>query len=281
MRSFILSLPARYQLLFITFGTILVAFMSALLVHTIFGSMELRSKAGLITAIYAVLGTIYAVLVAFCVSGVWQNYCDSERSVTAEVAALIDLVHMVQASATEKAIHIRDLALEYLKEVIDLEWPLLARGHNELVMSPESKTFRLTMNLIQEVQTIQPVDARDNVIFSQALTLLSKWLDSRRMRIMISKGNIAKALWPLLIAGAFILFAFHGLFIIDNHLLWATLLLLFSVLVGLSFYLIFTLDCPFAGSPVVDSDPFKWALTWIKNEKPLSTKIGKDSKLPY
>lgn len=123
------------------------------------------------------------------------------------------------------------------------------------------------MQLIDEIQTIQPVDARDNVIFSHTLTLLTKWLDARRTRITISKGNIAKALWPMLAAGALVLFAFHGLFIFENPILWITLLFFFSSIIGLSFYLIFTLDCPFGGFPIVDIGPFKWVLAWLQEEK--------------
>ena len=270
MRAFLLSLSAKYQLFLIVFCTIVVAFISAIAIYLLFGSMELISKAGLITAIYAVLGTIYAVLVAFSVSGVWQNYCAAELAVTAEVAALMDLVHTVGASATEKAPLIRDLAIEYVNEVIAIEWPTLASGENEIIMSPKSKPLMLSQHMIREIQTIQTANARDNVIFSHVLTLLTKWLDSRRMRIMVSKGNIAKSLWPVLIAGAFILFAFHGLFIVENHILWSTLLLFFAGVIGLAFYLIFTLDSPFAGSPIVDAGPFKWALIWLRDQKTLN-----------
>ena len=263
MRAFMLSLSATLQLCIIVLSTVVVAFISSIIIHAFFGSLELTSKVGLITSIYMVLGTIYAVLVAFCVSGVWQNYCASELAVAHEAAALTDLVHIVSASKVENSQTICNIAINYLKEVIDVEWSVLALGQNELIMSPTSKTSIMTTNLVHEVQAIQPAVERDNIILSHALTLLTKWLDARRMRIMISKGNIAKSLWPMLIAGAFIMFSFHGLFIVGNHMLWSTLLLLFSGIIGLSFYLIFTLDCPFGGSPVVNSSPFSWALSWL------------------
>ena len=267
MREFILSLSVRYQLLFILLITILVAFIAANITAFLFGSVELISKLDLIVAIYAVLGTIYAVLVAFSISGVWQNYCASETSVITEVAALTDLVHMVKASSTSKAQYIRDIVINYLNEVIEVEWSVLAKGRNDLILSPTSNTFLHSMHIVREIQTIETVNARDNVVFSHVLTLLTKWLDARRTRLMISKGDIAKSLWPLLITGAFILFSFHGLFSVESRLLWSTLLLLFSGIIGLSFYLIFTLDCPFAGYPMVDSAPFTMALNWLKEEK--------------
>jgi hypothetical protein len=270
MRIFLLSLSAKYQWLVIVLTTLLVAFASSLCIHFLFGSLDLKPKSELITAIYAVLGTIYAVIIAFSISGVWQNYCAAEIAISTEVAGLMDLIHIVKASSTEKVMTLAKLAIHYLKEVIEVEGVSLAKGDNSLIMSPQAKTFTLTMQLVREIQTIQPVDARDNVIFSHALTLLSKWIDARRSRIMLSKGNIAKSHWPLLITGALILFAFHGLFVVENQFLWTTLLLLFSSVIGCSFYLIFTLDNPFSGSPRVDTQPFYWAITWLEYENGLS-----------
>ena len=264
MRNYLLAQTPKVQFCIIVFSTIAAAFFSALFIHLIFGNMELISKTGLITSIYAVLGTIYAVLIAFSISGVWANYCASELSVATEAAALTDLVHMTKASNTDHSSLIRSTAIDYMEKVITEEWDTLARGKNEIVMSPASKTFVLAMRIVHIVQAINPLTPRDNVIFSHILSLMTKWLDARRTRIMLSKGNIAKSLWPLLISGAVILFAFHGLFITENPFLWTTLLLFFSGIIGLSFYLIFTLDCPFAGIPVVDVSPLKWTLTWLK-----------------
>lgn len=243
----------------------MLALASAFAVYLLFGGMELTTETGLTTAVYAVLGTIYAVVVAFSISGVWQNYCASELAVTLEAAALIDLIHTVKATTTEKAEIINGIAINYLKKAVEVEWPLLASGSDTSMMSSASPTFPLTMHLIREVQTIQPSNERDNVIFSHALTLLTRWLDAKRTRVMISKGNIAQSHWPLLIAGAFILFAFHGLFIFQNPILSIALLIFFSGIIGLAFYLIFTLDCPFAGSPAVDASPFNAALNYLSD----------------
>jgi hypothetical protein len=64
----------------------------------------------------------------------------------------------------------------------------------------------------------------------------------------------------LLIAGAFVLFAFHGLFVTHAWAVWAVLLLGYSLIVGLAFYLIFSLDSPFTGRLSAGPEPFLWLL---------------------
>ena len=188
-------------------------------------------------------------------------------AVTNEAAALNDLVHIVCALTKESGEKIRKYAIEYLENVIAFEWDMIAKNPAHLIMTPENKTFQTSLKIVHEIQSMHPRDARENVIFSRSLDLLTKWLDTRRTRIVLSKGNNAKTLWPLLITGALILFSFHGFYIFDNHRLWMTLLFFCSGIIGLSFYLIFTLDNPLTGSPAVNVNSFRWALQLLKEQK--------------
>jgi hypothetical protein len=124
------------------------------------------------------------------------------------------------------------------------------------------------VRIVHLVQSIKPSNPREVAIFSQSLSLLSAWLDARRVRILMAKGNTARALWPLLVTGAVFLFSFHGLFTASTMGLWILLLLCLSAVVGLSFYLIFSLDCPYAGKLCVDVGPFYWAISSLQNYAP-------------
>ena len=267
MRSWILSLSSRYQVILFILCTMAAAFCSAIAIHFIFAPFDLSAKYTLITTIHMILGTVYAVLIAFCISGVWQNFTAGELAATNEAAALNDLVHILAASSVMKVEQIKQLAIHYLKQVIAFEWENIAKGQVQSLFVPEEKTFKISQEIIREVQSIQPENARDNTIFSHTLNLLTKWLDARRIRIMLLKGNTAKSLWPLLITGAIILFGFHGLYIFDNHRLWMTLLLFSSGIIGVSFYLIFTLDSPATGSPSVSSASFEYAVQIMEKVK--------------
>jgi hypothetical protein len=269
MRSFLLSLPEKLQIVVVVITTIIVAFVSAIIVRQFFDVHQLESNLSLITSVYTVLGTLYAVLLAFSVTGVWQDFSKALMYVQKEADALTDLVHMVDAIDEKKQLNFRSLALAYAAVVVNVEWPTLADMSNNF-LSVHEASHNASLILMQAILAIKPENERQQIIFAQALSLLNNWEDARRTRIMLARGDSAKALWPLLIAGGVILFAFHGLFITASTGIWAGLLLGLSFTIGLAFYLIFTLDCPFTGIPKVEPAPFTWVLDILRIEKPAS-----------
>lgn len=265
MRSFILALPLRLQMILVVSLTMATAFIVALVVSQFFDAYHLKNNTDLISSVYQVMGTIYAILLTFTLWGVWQNYTVADASVQKEVYALLDLVHIVEVSPHWRVCNIRATALAYAKGVIGQEWLSLKDITNE-VINVREETHSASLKIVQSIQTIQPVDERENTVFAQVLALLTSWLDARRTRILIARGNSAKALWPLLLFGALVLFAFHGLFVAESSGIWIALLAGTSFVIGQTFYLIFSMDCPFSGSPCIDSEPFHLAVDLLSRE---------------
>lgn len=263
MRTFILSLPGKLQALFIIGATIILAFASATFCSLFFDTHQLITNTDLISSVYEVMGTVYAILLTFTLWGVWQNFTEAGKSVQNEAYALLDLVHVLEISADKKNTTLRKAALRYATLVIEQEWPTLKDFTNALINLRE-RSHCDSLEVIQAVHEIHPQNERDSIVFGQTLTLMTRWLDARRTRILIARGDSAKALWPLLITGAFVLFAFHGLFVAKTLTIWAALLFGASLVIGVTFYLIFSLDCPFSGSLSIDSEPFALTVDLLK-----------------
>jgi hypothetical protein len=262
MRSFILSLRPRHQMLFVVCLTVLLAFVIATICGHFFDTHQLKENTDLSAAVYQVLGTVYAILLTFTLWGVWQKFNDANASVQNEAYAILDLVHIVETSPNWNDTKIRKASLTYASKVVEHEWPLLS---NTDFLNSKEVSHSSSLEIVKEVQSIVPHSDREIAIFSQMLALLNSWLDARRTRILVAQGNSARELWPLLISGAFVLFAFHGLFVAKTYGLWATLLFGFSLIIGITFYLIFSLDCPFQGSLSIDSKPFQLAINILKS----------------
>lgn len=264
MRHFILFLPAKLQPIVIICLTILFAFACAIFCGAFFDVHQLVTNTDLISSVYEVMGTVYAILLTFTLWGVWQHFIEAGTSVQNEAYALLDLVHMIEYSSDDNHKQIGQTALTYLNVVINDEWPALKSTRKDCINYREhSHTEALA--IIRAVQHIVPTDKRESVIFNQTLGLLTRWMDARRTRILIARGNSARALWPLIMIGALVLFGFHGLFVANTIAIWSTLLFGFSLVIGVTFYLIFSLDCPFSGSLSIDFTPFIVAADLLKS----------------
>jgi hypothetical protein len=262
MRSFILSLPAKLQPVVIIGSTVIAAFAVSLLTRALFNPNELALDSALTSSVYTTLGTLYAVLIAFVVTGVWQSFSSAETAVNSEANALTDLVCLIRYISTARTERIRESAQAYVASVVE-RWDLLALATRE--NKPVEEINIETSNaLVRAILDVKPEGDRELELYAQALDLTGIWLDARRNRLRSAKGNTAGALWGLLIAGASVLFAFHGLFVTHEWAVWAVLLLGFSLIVGLAFYLIFSLDSPFTGRLSAGPEPFKWLLLDFK-----------------
>lgn len=269
IRPFLLALPERLQIVIIVGATVAAAFAAAIATRALFDIHQLTADIGLTTAVYGVLGTIYAILLAFVVSGIWQNFSKALTTVHAEADALMGLVHITEAFPQEHSKEVSSVVLTYAQMTIDEEWHTLA-GVARGSVAPDEIIADPAMALMHTVQSLEPLNDREVALFQQALVMLNNWLDARRERLQSAIGGNAAALWPLLIAGAIVLFALHGLFVAKATEVWGALLLGLSLVVGISFYLIFSLDSPFTGTISAHVDPFRWVVKWCLREKPVS-----------
>lgn len=265
MRAFLLSLSPRLQRIIIIGVTVILSLVISISFRMFFDAHQLEENTDLISAVYQALGMLYAILLTFTLWGVWQNFTEADVSVQKEAYTLIDLVHILEGVSKWEQLHIRNAALTYCNLVLEKEWPQLKTMSDEYLNVKEASSCE-AMRVVHLVQEIMPEGEREGIIYGKMLDMLSDWLDSRRKRLLIARGNSAKALWPLLLTGAFVLFAFHGLFVAKAAGIWLALLFGFSLIIGLTFYLIFTLDCPFAGFPSIDPEPFRFVSNVLKHK---------------
>src|SRR5271170_4381679 len=127
MRSFILSLPAKLQPIVIIGATVVAAFVVSLLTRAFFNVRQLELDSALTSAVYGTLGTIYAVLIAFVVSGVWQSFSSAGTAVSSEANALTDLVFIIGQIPEERSGKTRELAKAYVRSVVD-RWGALVEA---------------------------------------------------------------------------------------------------------------------------------------------------------
>jgi hypothetical protein len=82
--------------------------------------------------IYAVVGVAYAVLLAFVVISVWQDYEAARSTVESEANELAGIYFLADRFSEPDRARVQDLARSYARAVVEEEWPLMERDE----MSP-------------------------------------------------------------------------------------------------------------------------------------------------
>jgi hypothetical protein len=204
--------------------------------------------------IYAVIGIIYGVLVAYVVIVVWQNFTAAEITTQQEANAVVDLFDLGQQFPPSASEGIQQLTRAYAKSVIDDEWPLLTQGES----SP--RTTALVTDLGRALRGLDVTTDRQQVLLDRALSIFQTLQDARRTRLFQSREGAHPSLWVVLIGGALITISFTFLFGLENGLVHKLMIgALVATVVGVLF-MIHATDYPFDGDVQVAPHAFELVL---------------------
>jgi hypothetical protein len=203
---------------------------------------------------FSVIGVLYAVLLAFVVIAVWENYNATETAIRNEAKAAGDMAQLSYALPESQGEEMRRLLDAYVKEVQQSEWGTMAQG------LPSKAAADALAHLTQTTINMQVGQMRDLAVFQQALHLLAVIEDNRNERLDSADGSVPMILWLVLIAGAVITLGYPAFFgtmnVVAQTLMTATL----AALVALILVPAILLDFPFTGEVVLSSAPFDEAL---------------------
>lgn len=202
---------------------------------------------------YAVVGVLYAVLLAFVVIAVWEDYSATEDSVRDEAKAAIDLYRVAQA-LPDNGNAIQTAVRTYTKSVYDHSWDSMALGGRSDVVGGNLRALN------EAILELEPDNAKEQVLFEHALDLLTLITDSRNERLDSANGSVPGVLWFVLIVGGMITLGYPAFFASSN--LDAQILMTGSLaaLLALTLFLGIAFDFPFTGDPHISKAPFADAL---------------------
>ena len=202
----------------------------------------------------AVLGVMYAVLLAFVVVTVWERFDRAETAVDGEANELVAVYRLALALPDPVGPRLRETAREYAAAMIDEEWPAMARGE----LGP--RTGRLNDGLWATATTFEPSTERDRLLQAETLDRLHEVDDDRRLRQLASQSGLPGILWGLLIGGAIITVAFTYFFSSPSPRAQYTMTALYTASIVFVLLLIQLLNFPFRGALRVTPEAFVLAL---------------------
>jgi hypothetical protein len=191
--------------------------------------------------IIGVLGAIYAVLLAFVVVAVWEQYGEAKATLAAEANQLNDLSRMAQGFPAPLQQRVLEGLRVYGQSVIDDEWETMAHGK----ASP--KTQAAIDNLWQLYREVDPQTNREIALYGESLDRLNQLSDDRRLRIYASADDMPAVIRILLWGGGLVMIAFTYFFGVMSIRSQALMTAALAGEIAFILFLIVALDNPFKG----------------------------------
>jgi len=211
---------------------------------------------------FQVVGTIYAVLLAFVVITVWQHHNSITDTVEEEASNLLELRR--DAGQYPEAVSRPLLAAlrAYAEAVVDDEWDAMRRGEE----SPRAhEAYKKLWSLYRELPV---ADLRELATQTETLRRMNDLAANRNLRLLHARERIPSVLWITLLAGAVLTVGFSYFFGVSNLRLHILATATFAGIIALFIFVIVVLEAPFARAGAVSREPFERVLRIMQDTGP-------------
>lgn len=240
--------------LFLTVGAAVFSIGLMLVTRTIYGVDRLSRNNEVAGFKFAVVGVLYAVMLAFVVIAVWEDFRKTEAAVRDEAKALVDLHRVTFALPIEGGAEIRMHLTAYANDVREYEWPTMAVGE------PSDVVVKDLDQLSRAIFDVKPQSWQELALYQDALRLLAVMTDNRNERLDSSGGSMPGILWFVLLVGGLITLGYPAFFGSTNLVAQILMTAALAELVALAMLLGLAFDYPFTGEVHISAFPFDQAL---------------------
>ena len=204
-------------------------------------------------AVVAVIGTTYAVILAFTLAGVWTMFKQAEANEEQEANALVNIFRIARQLNDPNAKAIQELCVRYVDNALQREWPATEKQQ----MPPEGE------EIIDQLWTLageSEAHAQPGAIaVYQLMEELRGLTQYRRVRAMQVREGLPGIFWAVLVAGGIITVASSCFFGVPNFRFHLLQVIMLSFLIALVLVAIADIDQPYQGGVTVAPQGFSFA----------------------
>jgi len=246
-----------YGTLFVC-GTMLISILGLAIVRRFVDLDWLKRHLDIASYFFLMIGTLYAVLIAFAIYVVWTQFQDAGANLEHEVNAVADLSRMAAGLPEPQHTMIRNALLDYVHAVIEDEFPAMAEGRE----SP--RTWEAIQKLMDVYSNGSVSSAKEQVYMGESLKHLNDLANYRRIRLFTSRGTVPPLLWYLLFGGGAVLIAFTYFFGHESIVWQAAMTAALTATLSFSLYLIVAYNGPYDGTTRISPAPYELELQHIQ-----------------
>ena len=209
-------------------------------------------------AFIQIVGTLYAVLIAFSVITAWQHFQDARSVADREANCLNDTFRLTQGLGGPERDPLRLALLQYGHAVMGDEWNKMAEGQESQVAIDAYTTI---WDLLSEVT---PQTDRDRVLYDNLMGRLVDMSDARRERLVFSRGSLEGVIWFTLIVGGAFTIGFSWLFTVREARKQILMTVLLASMVCLNLFAIAVINRPFSGAARIEPDAMRFVIAHME-----------------
>ncbi len=241
--------------------SVLVAVVGLTLVQRFVPSQLRQQHNDVAGFIYAVLGVIYAVLIALVVIAVWEDYAAARDTVEREASELDDVFRLAHPLPDPEGRQLQELARSYAQVVVDEEWALMAQGRT----SP--RAWDLLDEMTIRFENLEVRTGAEQVLYAEALDRINELAEARNARLVEARYDIPIVLWGVLVVGGISVVGFTYLFGLENTLVHSLMVAVLTLVISSVLFTIGVLEHPFSGDVRVSPEPFELVLERFESSK--------------
>jgi hypothetical protein len=206
------------------------------------------------------LGSIYAVLLAFVVFVVWQQFNDARAGVEREASEICDLFRTGLGLPDGPRRALQEQLVIYVEAVLGREWKAMSHGSTN---GEIEKVGALLDGVFQALISFEPGSECQKYLHGEAFDSFNELSNARTSRLSASRLKIPRALRMLLYLGAFVLVGSTWLFSLESFVIHALVSGSLGGAIAHIMYVIEDLDNCFWGDWQVPRDAFERARTFM------------------
>jgi len=246
----LVHIPAWLFCLLMIVVYVTISITSLLIIRKYYPHQKCKLHNDIAGFIFATLGVIYAVLLAFIVVITWQDF-DKAQDVTVHEANYIAALYRDSTPfPAEFRAELKSELTNYVKNIINEEWQMMAKGQRS------ASVQKIQAELWELYSGFQPKNETQKIFLAESVKKLNQAAEMRRQRIVYASTGINPLLYFVLISGSFITIAFTMLFGTENiipHLIMTSLL---AAMIAISLFTVMAMDYPFTGDISIKPDVF-------------------------
>jgi hypothetical protein len=193
--------------------------------------------------VYATMGVTYAVVLAFVVIAVWENYTETSQIADQEASSLGALYRVANGFPDPHRGAAQEAALTYAEVVVNVAWPAMNEGGN-----PASEATAALDHLYAIYTAPELVAAVNPQQYAESLDLLNEVSIARRERVLASNSGLPNILWLVLIGGGVVVVGFAFLFGVESGYSQVAILTGLTLTISLLLFVVADAQHPFQGS---------------------------------